>query len=147
MLDLMVSTPPNPMPHALDTLLWATVTYLYTEVENAPANKIRLMMRRICARGSGTGLGRGSDWGGSARTLSASSSETDQGQVPRHKACARAAGTESGVAQVACDERMSAGTPFAPHRASRALVDISERPVRADVPLVVQGLNLHLLCA
>ena len=30
------------MPHALDTSLWATVTYLYTGVENPPANKIRL---------------------------------------------------------------------------------------------------------
>ena len=43
MLVLMVPTPPNPMPHALDTSLWATVRYLYTEVENAPANKIQLI--------------------------------------------------------------------------------------------------------
>ena len=30
------------MPHALDTSVWATVTYLDTEVKNAPGNKIRL---------------------------------------------------------------------------------------------------------
>ena len=58
MLVLMVPTPPNPMPHALDTLLWATVTYLYTEVENPPANKIRLS----CTAGAGFGLPQAGDW-------------------------------------------------------------------------------------
>ena len=49
------------MPHALDTSLWATVTYLYTEVENPPTNKIRLNV------GAGVS-GQGTDgWQGHAQ--------------------------------------------------------------------------------